>query len=177
MPDFIQAVRASKYARPFNWFMHGPSGGPSTPDGFQPTHSQKRTYPFERLLKFREPINLSIYHSTMINRESDERLFGYRSTQICAWFINGQNLTNSRLNAFIAKRHRQNRIINQPTMLGDPISNRKNTFKRSFQSKGIMQGLEYIGTINTTMGQNQPKWIEGGRVSYINKYIPLSCSK
>ena len=52
-------------------------------------------------------------------------------------------------------------------MLRDPISNRKNTFKRSFQSKGIMEALKDTSSINTTMGQDIAKGTEGGGVSNI----------
>ena len=56
-------------------------------------------------------------------------------------------------------------------MLGDPISNRKNTVKRSFQSKGIRQSLEDTRSINATVGQNKPKGADGGGIPNIGEDI------
>ena len=161
MLDFIQTVRAPENAGPFNWFMHPPSGGPGSTDGFQPTHSQERTYPFEKLLNFREPIILHANYSKLLNSERDKTLIYNSSTQICARLIMRQNLTNSRLNAFVASRQRRNREINQPTMLWEPISNSDKTVQRSFQSKGIMQGLQIQGLSIPPEGKINPKELRG----------------
>ena len=47
-------------------------------------------------------------------------------------------------------------------MLRDPISNLANTVKRSSQSKGIMKGLKNTSELDSSIGQNKPKRVEGG---------------
>ena len=64
-----------------------------------------------------------------------------------------------------------NRISNKPAMLRDPISNRNNNIKRSFQSKGIMEALQDTGSFNTTMGQDIAKGAEGSKISNIIENI------
>ena len=49
----------------------------------------------------------------------------------------------------------EQQVSDMTTMLRDPISNRKKTIKRSFQSKGIMEALKDTSSINPTMGKDK----------------------
>ena len=42
MQDFILAIEAAEYTRPDDVFVHTASGGPSSPNSFEPTHSDVR---------------------------------------------------------------------------------------------------------------------------------------
>ena len=64
MSDVILTIKTAENTGPLIQLVHSRRGGPNTLNGFQPTHSQKGIYPFEKVLKFREPINLLINNAT-----------------------------------------------------------------------------------------------------------------